>query len=102
VREIQSDPAQCHLDVVWARHDPVLSPLSQYSPKLQQRFLALRCDQTFDMPQAGLGTGASPRIWRQWSPRPGGSGSIRIAHSAHGRATRRALFDGASDGAFIP
>jgi hypothetical protein len=59
VLKIQSEPVQCHLDVIGVRHGSVLSPLSQDLLKLWERFLALRCDQTFDPPQIGVGTGGS-------------------------------------------
>jgi hypothetical protein len=78
----------------------VLSPLSRDVLKPRERFLVLWRDQTFDLPKLGSGPEHCRPRGASGSPRPGWSNSMRIAPMNQARAIRRALFDGASDGAF--
>ena len=59
---------QCHLDDIGVRHGSELSSLSRDVLRTWERFLAPLRDQTFDLLQIGVGTGASLRTWREWFP----------------------------------
>ena len=60
---------QCHLDDIGVQHGSELSSLSRDMLRSWERFLAPLRDQTFDLLQIGVGTGASLRTWREWFPK---------------------------------
>jgi hypothetical protein len=68
VSETRSEPVQCHLDDIGVQHGSELSSLSRDMLRSWERFLAPLRDQTFDLLQIGVGTGASLRTWREWFP----------------------------------
>jgi hypothetical protein len=65
---IWSEPVQRQLDDIGARHGSELSSLSRDLLRTWERFLAPLRDQTFDLLQIGVGSGASLRTWREGFP----------------------------------
>lgn len=56
------------LDDVGVRHGTALSTLSRGCLGEWQRFLEPLRDQSFDLLEIGVGSGASLRTWREWFP----------------------------------
>jgi hypothetical protein len=59
---------QRHLDAIGVRQGTDLSSLGWDYLGAWERFLAPLRDQTFDLLQIGVSTGASLRMWREWFP----------------------------------
>jgi hypothetical protein len=68
ITEIWSEPVQRQLDDIGVRHGSELSSLSRDVLRRWEPFLAPLRDQTFDLLQIGVGSGATLRTWREGFP----------------------------------
>lgn len=59
---------RCQLDDVGVRHGTALSTLGRGCLGQWQRFLEPLRDESFDLLEIGVGSGASLRTWREWFP----------------------------------